>query len=524
MYDFREKTALIIDDLADARSSLRISLSNLGFKSAPQVATVREALEKLKEVKPDVIVCDYYLGDDIDGQQFLEYLRINNLIPPSVAFVMVTAESSYARVAAAAEFAPDVYLLKPFTAEALGQRLSTVMEQREVLAPILKRMADEKFHEAIAVIDVLLVNPTPFKVALLKLKGECLGQSDHTGAIDFYQPLAEKNVPWAIVGLAKALIATGETETARELLQALVATKVPYIEAYDLLASISAPATALELNQRSTELVPSANRFRKVAQVALKVGEYGIAETSFKSAISKSRHGLNKPVSDNAGYVKALVGAGKVDEAAKEMQALKHTLEKKSVAQADLVHLATAEANLHLAKGDTAGAEACLMQVVAGSAALPPEQAIELAGLVKQAGLEEQASRLLTTVIANNEGNQQVKHALQHSEFGADYESLVSKSNDEIVAINNRAVGLANAGKLDEAFDMLESVAKTYHSNATVLFNVAKIGLALIRSGHDDESLRQKAMNYLQMGLKVNPQHKAAQESVSAFRQSGMLG
>ena len=523
MYDFRTKTALIIDDMPEARSSLRISLSNLGFKSAPQVGTVREALEKLNEIKPDIIMCDYYLGDDIDGQQFLEYLRINNLIPPSVAFVMVTAESSYARVASAAEFTPDVYLLKPFTAEALGQRLSTVMEQREMLAPVLKRMHEEKFHEAISVIDVLLVNPTPFKVALLKLKGECLGQSNLPEAITFYQPLAEKNVPWAIVGLAKALIGSGETDTAMALLEALVATKVPYIEAYDLLASISTPAQALELHQRSTELVPSANRFRKVAQVALKVGEYGVAETSFRSAISKSRHGLNKPVSDNAGYVKALVGAGKVDEAAREMQSLKQTLEKKAVDQADLVHLATAEAGVHLARGDASQAEACLKQAIEASAALKPEQAIELAGLVKQAGFEEEASRLLTAVIANNEGDQQVKHALQHSQFGADYESLVNKSNDEIVAINNQAVGLANAGKLDEAFGMLEAVAQIYHSNATVLFNVAKIGLALIRSGHDDEALRQKALGYLEMGLRVNPQHKAAQESVSAFRQSGML-
>ena len=521
MYDFRNKSALIIDDLPDARSSLRINLSNLGFESAPQVSRIREALDKLKQFKPDIIVCDYYLGDDIDGQQFLEYVRINNLISPSVAFVMVTAESTYARVASAAEYAPDVYLLKPFTAEALGQRLSMVMEQRETLAPVEKKMRSGQFVEALETINNMLETATPFKVALLKLKGECLGHQDQQVAGEFYQPLAEKGVPWAISGLAKACIANGNTEKARNLLSEVVESNMPYIEAYDTLASISSLDDALNLHQKSSELIPSANRLRKVAQVALEANAFEIAEDSFKRAISKSKYGINKPVSDNTGYIKALVGSGKVEQAEQEIQSLKKNLEKLELPLADRLDLTTVEAQVHIASGNSESAEACVKQVINMTKNLSPTQTVELASLAKKAGMEETASSLLTTLIANSEGDEKVKQALQRSEFRDEYERLIALSSAKIIEINNRAVSLARAGNYVEAYAVLEDVAKTYHSNATLLYNAAKIGLAMISSGNTSLELRQTAVGYLKAGLRVNPNHKAATESAEAFRKHG---
>jgi DNA-binding NarL/FixJ family response regulator/Tfp pilus assembly protein PilF len=521
VYDFRNKSALIIDDLSAARTSLRINLSNLGFESAPQVSSIREALEKLRQFKPDIIVCDYYLGDDIDGQQFLEYVRINNLISPSVAFVMVTAESTYARVASAAEYAPDVYLLKPFTAEALGQRLSMVMEQRETLAPLEKKMKSGQFVDALKAIDVMLETPTVFKVALLKLKGECLGHQDQQVAAEFYEPLAEKGVPWAISGLAKACIANGNTEKARDLLSEVVESTMPYIEAYDMLASISSPEDALMLHQKSSELIPSANRLRKVAEVALETNAFEIAEDSFKRAISKSKYGITKPVSDNTGYIKALVGSGKVEIADKEIQSLKKSLQKLTLPIADQLHLATAEAHVHVASGNTESAEACIKQAINITKNLSPAQTVELASLAKNAGMEDTVSSLLTTMIANSEGDEKVKQALQRSQFSDEYERLVAMSNEKIVEINNRAVRLAREGNYAEAYALLEDVAKTYHSNATVLYNAAKIGLAMISSGDASPELRETALHYLKAGLRVDPNHKVAAQSVEAFRKHG---
>lgn len=43
---------------------------------------------------------------------------------------MTTAEGSYERVVAAAEFAPDDYLLKPFNANNLKERLDRILTKK----------------------------------------------------------------------------------------------------------------------------------------------------------------------------------------------------------------------------------------------------------------------------------------------------------------------------------------------------------------------------------------------------------
>jgi CheY-like chemotaxis protein len=72
---YRNKRILIIDDVAEMRSSIRSQVSSLGVEQTSVAATVRDALEMIKNNRFDIILCDYYLGGGTDGQQFLEFLR-----------------------------------------------------------------------------------------------------------------------------------------------------------------------------------------------------------------------------------------------------------------------------------------------------------------------------------------------------------------------------------------------------------------------------------------------------------------
>ena len=65
----------------------------------------------------------YHIGDGQDGQHLLEDLRHNAIIPLSTLFVMVTGERQYERVVSAAELAPNDYILKPFAADTLHDRI-----------------------------------------------------------------------------------------------------------------------------------------------------------------------------------------------------------------------------------------------------------------------------------------------------------------------------------------------------------------------------------------------------------------
>jgi DNA-binding response OmpR family regulator len=59
------------------------------------------------------VLCDYNLGDGMDGQELLERRKTGTL-PLSTIWIMITGERKYERVVAAAEMAPDDYILKPF--------------------------------------------------------------------------------------------------------------------------------------------------------------------------------------------------------------------------------------------------------------------------------------------------------------------------------------------------------------------------------------------------------------------------
>lgn len=132
------KKVLVIDDMAGMRNQLQQSLTHLGFDKLHVVSSIRDAITRIGVEKYDVILCDYFLGDSTNGQQFLEYLRTRDLIGRNTIFVMITAESSYERVVVASECAPDDYLLKPFTAEMLSTRLERLLERQDSFTKIDK--------------------------------------------------------------------------------------------------------------------------------------------------------------------------------------------------------------------------------------------------------------------------------------------------------------------------------------------------------------------------------------------------
>ena len=115
--------AIIVDDEAPARSELRYLLDEVGqVEVVAEAASVREAIEKLKEHPCDVMLLDVNMPEATglklaDGLQHLHY-------PPAVVFV--TAYSEFALDAFKVN-AVD-YLVKPVETERLAQAMARVRE------------------------------------------------------------------------------------------------------------------------------------------------------------------------------------------------------------------------------------------------------------------------------------------------------------------------------------------------------------------------------------------------------------
>ena len=115
--------AMIVDDEAPARSELRFLLDELGqTEVVAEAASVREAIEKLKEYPCDVMFLDINMPE-ATGLQLADALQ-HLKFPPAVVFV--TAYSEFA-LDAFKVHAID-YLVKPVESERLAQAIARVRE------------------------------------------------------------------------------------------------------------------------------------------------------------------------------------------------------------------------------------------------------------------------------------------------------------------------------------------------------------------------------------------------------------
>ena len=128
--DYRKLKFLVIDDQPAARDSLRICAQSMGAFSVEFSVGYQDAISRIRARTPDIILCDYELSEDRSGQQLLEELRRQGMLPEETVFMMVTAEQSYEQVVAAVELVPDDYIIKPFSPDRLKFRLDRVLRRK----------------------------------------------------------------------------------------------------------------------------------------------------------------------------------------------------------------------------------------------------------------------------------------------------------------------------------------------------------------------------------------------------------
>lgn len=283
--DYTNKRVLVVDDHPGMRSSIRATLGNFGVTKTDMASNAQDATRRIRQAEYDIIVSDYNLGDGRDGQQLLEELRLAKLIPMTTVFLMVTAERSFEKVMTAVEVAPDDYLIKPFTAELLHQRLNRIIQKKTSFAPIYQTMAAGKVENAIAQCERLIAEQPGYTIDAIRIKTELLGS---IGQIEEAERLYEKIIalrplPWARMGLAKSMFLRGKLDEAERMLTSLSEEAPDYLSAYDLLARIQGaldrPLDAQHTLQRAVDRSPNTlPRLKNLGEVALANGELGRQE------------------------------------------------------------------------------------------------------------------------------------------------------------------------------------------------------------------------------------------------------
>ncbi|NIA56108.1 response regulator [Massilia sp. TW-1] len=316
-------SVLIVDPNPGLRANLQNMLNQSGVTRIESAVNASTAIKALGRKSFDVILCEYELGSGTtsnegqDGQQLLEDLRHHRIIAPWAIFVMLTAEGAYGKVVSAAELTPTDYILKPFTAQVLHERIQKAVTRRTALLPVYQLIAQGRAREAIdAAIESARTRPA-YALDFARLRAELhTSLKEHDLAETVYgDVLAIKPVGWARLGLARAVAAQGRTLDAIPLLEQLVADNPRLMAAYDLLARCQQERGDAALAKKTLEDAVAISpyvvrRLRKLGEVALEAGDTDGAEKSFRQVVTRSRFSEFRNPEDHVNLVRALVGKG----------------------------------------------------------------------------------------------------------------------------------------------------------------------------------------------------------------------
>jgi len=112
---------LLVDDSATMRRIQRTQLGSMGVTDVDEAANGDEALGKLSTSSYDVVLLDWNMPV-MDGITCLTAIRRNGAYK-TIKVIMCTSESEKAKVMEALKAGANNYIVKPFTPEALKEKL-----------------------------------------------------------------------------------------------------------------------------------------------------------------------------------------------------------------------------------------------------------------------------------------------------------------------------------------------------------------------------------------------------------------
>lgn len=277
----QQSKALIIDSNANSRSLMAAQLRDLGVGQVRQSTRVRDARVILEHTPYDIVLCDYHFeGTDQSGQDLLDELRREQLLPYSTVFVMVTGEATYAKVAEAAEAALDAYLLKPYTTASLAERIGHARHRKRVLKDIFEAIENKDFERAAGHCMQRFETRGQFWLYAARIGAELLLRLNrHADAQKLYEAIIEaRTVPWARLGVARTELASGNVNAARRTLETLIGDMPDHADSYDVMGRVQMEqgeiAAALATYRQASNLTPGClMRMQRAGSLAFYAGE-----------------------------------------------------------------------------------------------------------------------------------------------------------------------------------------------------------------------------------------------------------
>jgi two-component system, chemotaxis family, chemotaxis protein CheY len=128
----RKMKILVVDDFSTMRRIVKNLLKQIGFENIEEAEDGQHAFSKLKNEKFDFVVSDWNMPN-MTGIELLISVRSDPALK-DLPFLMVTAEAEKEKVVAAIKAGVNNYVIKPFTAEILKEKMDKIFEKLQANA------------------------------------------------------------------------------------------------------------------------------------------------------------------------------------------------------------------------------------------------------------------------------------------------------------------------------------------------------------------------------------------------------
>ena len=121
----KDMSILVVDDFNTMRRIVRSLLKQLGFNNVDEAVDGDDALSKISAKEYALVLSDWNM-EPKSGIELLREVRQSEK-HKSMPFILITAESKVENIVEAKKAGVNQYIVKPFNAKTLKEKLSTVI-------------------------------------------------------------------------------------------------------------------------------------------------------------------------------------------------------------------------------------------------------------------------------------------------------------------------------------------------------------------------------------------------------------
>ena len=492
---------LIVDDLVEARSSLKKMATILGGGNIDVATDGIEAMNLIHEHEYDIVLSDYNLGRTKDGQQILEEARFTKRLRATSLFIVITGENAIDMVMGALEYDPDGYITKPYTLNMLKERLIRIITIKEELRKVNKAIDQQKYDLAIKYCLEVLNNSPRLRLPASRILGQLLmRQKQFQQALKVYsQLLNERSVSWAKLGQAICIFKLGDPNSALALLSRTLVDHPLYVQCYDWIAKIllsqDKPLEAQKALEKAIAISPKAVlRQMELGRIAYENGDMLTAEPAFKYSVRLGRYSCHKSAQNYLQFVRSAQSLlnnpkerqaqNKANEAFRALTELKQDFadDKDSLFEASIVESKTyfKMANINEAKRSANHAE----EILAKLECPKMDYKLQMTETFIETDQSVKAQKMIDKLLKSELSDKQ-KIMLSRLDNDLNGEALKRHST----SLNDQGVSYYEQGELEKAIIAFDQATHYEQAGISVFLNSIQAKISLMERDSPDKKI-----------------------------------